>query len=74
MTQHLHPEAIKTVAMAPVIPTRRSFTDAEDLRALHPDGRIGSEPGLATPAHGKALFDAAVTECAEAWRDFMREA
>lgn len=74
MTQYLHPEAIKSVSMPPVVPTRRSFTDATDLRALHPDGRIGSEPGLSTPEHGKALFDAAVVECAEAWRDFMAEA
>ena len=74
MTQHLHPEAIKRVAMPPVVPTRRRFTDALDLRELHPDGRIGSEPGLATPEHGRALYEAAVRECAAAWTAFMDEA
>jgi creatinine amidohydrolase len=74
LTQHLHPEAIKRVEMPPVVPTRRRFTDALDLRELHPDGRIGSEPSLATPEHGRALYEAAVKECAAAWTAFMDEA
>jgi creatinine amidohydrolase len=74
LTQFLHPEAIKHVEMPPVTPTRRRFTDALDLRALHPDGRIGSEPSLATPEHGRALYETAVRECAAAWRSFATEA
>ncbi|MCU0985831.1 MAG: creatininase family protein [Acetobacteraceae bacterium] len=74
LTQFLHPQAIKQAAMPPVTPTRRRFTDALDLRALHPDGRIGSEPGLATPEHGRVLYEAAVRECAAAWRSFAAEA
>jgi creatinine amidohydrolase len=74
LTQFVHPEAIKRVEMPPVTPTRRRFTDALDLRALHPDGRIGSEPSLATPEHGKALCEAAVRDCADAWRSFMADA
>jgi creatinine amidohydrolase len=74
MTQFLHPEAIKRVEMPPVVPTRRRFTDALDLRELHPDGRIGSEPSLATPEHGRALYEVAVRECAAAWSAFMAEA
>ncbi len=74
LTQFLHPEAIKQATMPPVTPTRRRFTDALDLRALHPDGRIGSEPSLATPEHGRALYEAAVRECAAAWRGFAAEA
>jgi len=73
LTQFLHPEAIKHVAMPPVAPTRRRFTDALDLRDLHPDGRIGSEPSLATPEHGRALHEAAVRDCAEAWQRFAAE-
>lgn len=74
LTQFLHPEAIKQAAMSPVMPTRRRFTDALDLRALHPDGRIGSEPSLATPEHGRVLYEAAVRECAAVWRSFAAEA
>jgi creatinine amidohydrolase len=73
VTQHLFPDAIKRVNMPPVTPTRRRFTDAKDLRALHPDGRIGAEPSLATPAHGKALFDAAVTDLAAAVHAFAAD-
>lgn len=73
LTQFLHPEAIKRVEMPPVTPARRRFTDALDLRALHPDGRIGSEPSLATPEHGRALYEAAVRDCAEAWRGFVEQ-
>ena len=74
LTQYLCPEAIKRVNIPPVVPTRRRFTDALDLRELHPDGRIGSEPSLATPEHGRALYEAAVKECAVAWTAFMEEA
>jgi len=31
-----------------------------DFRARHPDGRMGSNPGLATPEAGEALVRAAV--------------
>ncbi len=74
LTQFLHPAHIKRAEMPAVTPTRRRFTDALDLRALHPDGRIGSEPSLATPEHGKALYEAAVRECSAAWRSFVQEA
>lgn len=74
VTQHLYPDARKTVEMPPVGPTPRPFTDALDLRALHPDGRIDSEPGLARPEHGKALYEAAVRDCAQSWNAFMAEA
>ena len=43
------------------------------LAGFLPDGRIGSEPSLATPAHGKALFEAAVTDLAAAVRAFRTE-
>jgi creatinine amidohydrolase len=74
LTQFLHPDAIKRVEMPSVTPTRRRFTDALDLRALHPDGRIGSEPSLATPEHGRAFYETAVRECSTAWRSFVQEA
>ena len=48
--------------------------DAIDLRTLHPDGRIGSEPSMATPTHGKALFEAAVAELVPQVQAFRDEA
>ena len=34
--------------------------DALDYRARFPDGRIGSDPALASPEHGRTIIDAAV--------------
>jgi creatinine amidohydrolase len=73
LTQHLFPDHIKRVNIPPVTPHHRRFTDALDYRALHPDGRMGSEPGLATPAHGKALFEAAVADLSAALKAFRVE-
>jgi creatinine amidohydrolase len=70
LTQHLFPGHIKQANMPPAVAAPRRFTDALDYRALHQDGRMGSEPSLATPAHGKALFDAAVADLAGALKSF----
>jgi creatinine amidohydrolase len=73
LTQHLFPDAIKRVNMPPVTKAHRRFTDAIDYRTLHPDGRMASEPSLATPAHGKALFDRAVADLSATVRAFRDE-
>jgi creatinine amidohydrolase len=70
LTQHLFPGHIKRVDMPPAVAAPRRFTDALDYRALHQDGRMASEPSLATPAHGKALFEAAVADRSEALKQF----
>lgn len=43
--------------------------DAFQHRAAYPDGRVGSDPGLATPEHGRRLLQAAIGGVAE---DYMR--
>jgi creatinine amidohydrolase len=60
VTQFAYPEAIKTAALDPPVAPRGDFADAADYRRNFPDGRIGSNPGLATPEAGRRLFDAAV--------------
>lgn len=70
VTQYLFPESIRNVPMSPTVgPTAEDYSDAHDFRRQFPDGRIGSNPALATPEHGKRLFDAAVTDIT---RDFER--
>ncbi|HZB89874.1 MAG TPA: creatininase family protein [Stellaceae bacterium] len=71
LTQHLYPEAIKRVAMGEAPARQRAFTDAEDYRRLFPDGRIGSDPTLASPEHGKRFLDAAIHDIAEDYRRFV---
>ncbi len=74
LTQHLFPDSIRRVNMPPVGKAHRRFTDAIDLRTLHPDGRIGSEPSLATPEQGRQLFEAAVAELMALLGQFRDEA
>lgn len=45
----------------------------QDFRARYPDGRMGSDPSLATVEHGKKFFEVAVTEIGEQYQRFMTE-
>lgn len=45
--------------------------DTEDFRRRFPDGRMFSNPGLATPEHGGRLLDAAVRDATEALGKFL---
>src|SRR5260221_11542582 len=56
--------------MALRVAQKGSFTDADHYRRSFPDGRIGSDPNLATPEHGKRIYETAVEDVArdyEAW-------
>jgi len=69
ITQAAYPEAIKSADYAPQIAPTGPIRDAADYRARFADGRIGSDPGLASPEKGQALIDKAaaslVTDLAE---------
>jgi creatinine amidohydrolase len=73
VTQYAYPEAIKQAAMSPAVAPRGSFYDARDYRRRFPDGRIGSNPALASPEHGRRLYDAAVADLAVAYKEFLTE-
>jgi creatinine amidohydrolase len=65
LTQFAYPEAIKSALLDPPVAPRGDFADAADYRRKFPDGRIGSNPGLATPEAGQRLYDAAVAAIAK---------
>ncbi len=70
LTWYRFPETMQQKPMEPRVAPNGSFTDAEDYRRVFPDGRIGSDPNLATPEHGKRIYDQAVQDVArdyEAW-------
>ena len=65
MTQFAYPDVVKSASLDPPVAARGDFADAADYRGKFPDGRIGSNPGLATPDAGRRLYDAAVAAIAE---------
>ena len=54
------------------IDTGGTFTDAADYRRNFPDGRIGSNPDLASVEAGQRLWDAAVSDLAEDLAAFVK--
>ena len=64
VTQFAYPDHIKSATLSPEIAPNGGFTDAKDYRGRFPDGRIGSNPGLATPEDGEVLAKLAAKEVA----------
>jgi creatinine amidohydrolase len=74
LTQFIYPAAIKTAPLSETVASGHAIYGAEDFRQRYPDGRMGSDPSLATPAHGEKFYRAAVAEITEAYRRFLAEA
>lgn len=53
-------------------PPARAAADAADFRRLFPDGRVGSDPSLASAGHGRELLDAITRELAADYAEFLR--
>jgi creatinine amidohydrolase len=74
MTWHLYPAAARPMRLDPEIAPSGEFTDAADYRRRFPDGRIGSNPGLATAEAGKRFYETAVAGLAEDYRRWVASA
>ena len=57
ITQFAYPGAIKSAILDPPVAPRGDFADAADYRRKFPDGRIGSNPALATPEAGRRVAE-----------------
>ena len=69
------PEAVKQVAMTPkVAPGGSAQCDADEFRRRFPDGRMGSDPSLASVEHGARFLEAGVEDAWEAYRAFTGRA
>ena len=55
VTQWGYPDSIKAANYAPQIAPTGPIREAMDFRARYPDGRMGSDPGQATPEKGGEL-------------------
>jgi len=71
ITQFANPGAIKSALLDPQVAPRGDFADAADYRRKFPDGRIGSNPALATPEAGRRLYEAAVAAIAKDYRSWV---
>ena len=72
LTQYVYPEAIKTVELSPpVAPSGHPIYTAADFRRHYPDGRMGSNPALATPDHGRQLLQAAIKDLTNEYLAFL---
>jgi creatinine amidohydrolase len=71
VTQYIHPEAIKCVPLEALVGAGHTIYGATDFRRRYPDGRMGSNPALATPEHGKLFYDSAVKELSSSYLEFL---
>lgn len=67
LTWYAYPDQVRDQALDPKRAPEGSIRDAQDYRGTFPDGRIGSEPGLARVEHGRRLYQAAVEDAMERW-------
>lgn len=72
VTQYLYPEHIKTAPLSATVNSGHAIYSAADFRRRYPDGRMGSNPALATPEHGQQFFELSVQELSEAYKSFMQ--
>ena len=71
LTQYIYPEAIKQAPLHEPVAKGHKIYGAADFRRRYPDGRMGSNPALATPDHGRQFYDLAVKELSSAYLEFL---
>jgi len=71
VTQYVYPEAIKQAPLSAEVASGHRIYGAADFRLHYPDGRMGSNPALATPEQGKQLYDLAVKELSSSYLEFL---
>ena len=67
------PDHIKAANYAPQVAPTGPIREAADFRARFADGRMGSDPGLATPERGGELVKLAAAGLADAVAAFAAE-
>ena len=72
VTQYIYPQSIKKASLTPEVALGHKIYGATDFRRRYPDGRMGSNPALATPEHGQQFYDLAVTELSTGYLEFLK--
>lgn len=71
LTQYIYPEEIKNAPLSSEVASGHSIYSAADFRDRYPDGRMGSNPALAKPEHGKQFYDLAIKELSNNYLEFL---
>ncbi|NET41083.1 creatininase family protein [Okeania sp. SIO2B3] len=71
LTQYVYPEAIKVAPLSEDVASGYPIYGAANFRYRYPDGRMGSNPALATPEHGKQFYELAVKELSNSYLQFV---
>ncbi len=71
LTQYVYPESIKQAPLSSEVASGHPIYGAADFRRRYPDGRMGSNPALATPEHGKQFYELAVKELSNSYLEFL---
>lgn len=74
LTQYLHPETIRHLPLDPNVAQGHRIYGATDFRNRYPDGRMGSNPALATPEAGERFYQAAIAELSQQYQAFVGQA
>lgn len=72
LTWHAYPDAVKQDQLDPERAPTGPIRDASDYRQRFPDGRIGSDPTLASIAHGQRLYEAGVQDAMDCWNTLLK--
>ena len=73
VTMYLYPDSIKNVPLSESVNKDSRIYSPEEFRKRYPDGRMGSNPALATIEHGQQLFELAVKELVSQYKEFLTE-
>lgn len=73
VTQYIYPDAIKQAPLSVEVPSGYPIYGAANFRQRYPDGRMGSNPALATPGHGKLFYDSSVKELSSNYLEFLNQ-
>ena len=73
LTQFAYPESIKTGTLSEDVARGFPIYGAKNFRKCYPDGRMGSNPALATPDHGQQFYELAVEELVQSYGEFSKQ-
>lgn len=71
LTWHAYPDAERQAPMTPERAPTGPIRDAADYRRRFADGRIGSDPSLASRAHGERLYRAGLEDAMARWQALL---